>query len=164
MLALTSMTKDGLAQLNALGEEERSRLESLERILERLLSISRDELENKELQESDYEFIRNFGQQLDSIVAGVETEGKETTIVADVHTDTNPPQEVLEEGIGYVDLILAAYKVPDGRIIVGAGPVFSYHEFKQPISERLTDEEWERMLEQGEEPSRPDWTETFHAE
>jgi hypothetical protein len=163
MFALTSMTKDGLAQLNALGEEERSRLESLERILERLLSISRDELENKELEESDYEFIRNFGQQLDSVVAGVETEGKQTTIVADVHTDTNPPQEVLEEGVGYVDLILAAYKVPDGRIILGAGPVFSYYEFKQPIGERLTDEKWKKTLEQEEEPERPDWIETFYA-
>jgi hypothetical protein len=163
MFALTRMTKDGLAQLNALGEEERSRLESLERILERLLSISRDELENIELEESDYEFIRSFGGQLDSIVAGVETEGKQTTIVADVHTDTNPPQEVLEEGIGYVDLILAAYKVPDGRIILGAGPVFSYYEFKQPIGERLTDEKWKKTLEQEEEPGRPDWIETFYA-
>lgn len=30
--------------------------------------------------------------------------------------------EVLEEGVGYVDLALVAYKVPDGRIILGAGP------------------------------------------
>ncbi|GAJ12260.1 unnamed protein product, partial [marine sediment metagenome] len=91
MLALTSMTKEGLAQLNALSNEERSRLESLERILTRLIDISKNELENKELDEADYEFIKNFGQELDFIVAGIEAEGKETTIVADVHTDANPP-------------------------------------------------------------------------
>ncbi len=164
MRALTGMTKEGLAQLNALSDEERSRLESLERILTRLIDISKNELENKELDEADYEFIRNFGQELESIVAGVEAEGKETTIVADVHTDTNPPRQVLEEGVGYVDLILTAYKLPDGRILVGAGPVFSYYEFKQPMAERLTDEEWREMLEQGEAPERPAWISSFYAE
>jgi len=164
MLALTTMTKEGLSELNALNEDERSRMESLESILSRLIDISRDELENKELDEADYQFIRDFGQELDSIVAGVEAEGKETTLVADVHTDTNPPMEVLEEGVGYVDLILVAYKVPDGRIIIGAGPTLSYYEFKHPISERLTDEAWRAMLEQGNEPDRPTWASSFLAE
>ena len=97
MLALTTMTKEGLAQLNALSDGEKSRLESLESILERLVQISQDELEGKELSEADYEFIRNFGQQLDSVGASmlaptnVEAEGKETTLIADVHTDANPP-------------------------------------------------------------------------
>lgn len=77
MLALTSMTKQGLAQLNALNNEERARLESLERILDNLIDISKDELENKELNEADYEFIRNFGEELDSIIAGVEAEGRD---------------------------------------------------------------------------------------
>ena len=164
MLALTSMTKEGLAQLNALSGEERSRLESLERLLGRLIDISRNELENKELDEADYEFIRNFGEELDSIVAGVEAEGKETTIVADVHTDTNPPRQVLEEGVGYVNLILAAYKLPDGRILIGAGPVLSYYEFKHPMAERLTDEKWREMLEQRNAPERPIWISSFYAE
>ena len=163
MLALTSMTKEGLTQLNALNDDERVRLENLEYILSRLIDISRDELENKELDEADYEFIRNFGEQLDSIVAGVEAKGKETTIVADVHTDTNPPRQVLEEGVGYVDLILVAYKVPDGRILIGAGPVFSYYEFKHPMAERLTDEQWREMLEQGDAPERPAWISSFYA-
>ena len=164
MLALTTMTKEGLAELEALTDEERSRLESLESILGSLIRISKDELEGKELSQSDYEFIRNFGQQLDSIVAGVEAEGKETTMVADVHTDANPPQQVLEEGVGYVDLALVAYKLPDGRIIVGAGPTLSYYEFKQPISERLTNEHWKEMLEKGEQPPRPSWIDSFYAE
>ena len=163
MLALTSMTREGLAHLDVLNETESSRLESLEDILERLIEIARDELENRELDEDDYRFIRDFGEQLDSIVAGVEAEGKETTIVADVHTDTNPPMEVLEEGVGYVDLMLVAYMVPDGRIFVGAGPVLSYYEFKHPMSDRLTDEAWREMLEQGHEPDRPAWIESFYA-
>ena len=163
MLALTTMTREGLAKLNALNEIESSRLESLESILIRLIEIACDELENKELDETDYEFIRNFGQHLDSIIAGVEDEGKETTLVADVHTDTNT-MIVLEEGVGYVDLILVAYKVPDGRIIVGAGPVLSYYEFKHPMNDRLTDEAWIEMLESGNEPPRPDWIDSFYTQ
>ena len=126
----------------------------------RLINISKDELENEELTEDDYEFIRNFGENLDSIVTGVNDMGKETTIIADVHTDTNT-NKVLEEGVGYVDLIIVAYKVPDGRIIAGAGPVFSYYEFKHPIDDRLTDEQWKDMLQNGEEPDSPDWINSF---
>jgi len=146
LLSLTQMTEEGLADLDVLTETERERLQSLERILEQLINISKAELENKELNESDYEFIRNFGESMDSIVAGVDARGMNTTIVADVHTDCNT-RKVLEEGVGYVNLILVAYNVPDGRIIVGAGPVFSYYEFKHPMDDRLTDEKWNEMLE-----------------
>jgi len=164
MLAVTTMTNEGLNRLNALTGEEKARLESLESILQRLIQISQDELEGKELKETDYEFIRNFGKELDAVITGVEAEGKETTMVADVHTDANPPQQVLEEGVGYVDLALVAYKVPDGRIIVGAGPTLSYYEFKQPVSDRLTNEQWKEILEQGEQPPRPSWIESFYTE
>jgi hypothetical protein len=164
MLALTAMTKEGLSRLDALNQEEKTRLESLESILERLIQISVEELEGKELSQSDYEFISNFGQQLDSIVVGVEAEGKETTMIADVHTDANPPQQVLEEGVGYVDLALVAYAVPDGRTILGAGPTLSYYEFKHPVSERLTDEQWKETLEQSQQPARPNWIDSFYAE
>jgi hypothetical protein len=163
MLALTSMTKEGLNRLEALNQEEKTRLESLETMLERLTQISQDELEGKELSESDYEFIRNFGQQLESVVVGVEAEGKETTMVADVHTDANPPEQVLEEAVGYVDLALVAYEVPDGRIILGAGPTLSYYEFKKPVDDRLTDEQWKEMLQSGQQPPRPDWIQSFYA-
>jgi hypothetical protein len=163
MLSLTTMTREGLSNLNALSDEEKSRLESLEDILDRLITISQDELEGKKLSEGDYEFIRNFGQQLDSIVTAVEVRGKETTLVADVHTDVYSGR-VLEEGLGYVDLALVAYKVPDGSVILGAGPALSYYEFKQPMNDRLTDEQWKELLEQGQQPSRPDWIDSFYTD
>jgi len=163
ILALTKMTRTGLTDLNVLNQTETKRLYNFEVVLERLLNISKDELEGKELTDDDYTFIRNFGEQLDSIVTGVNNQGKETTIIADVHTDTNT-QQVLEEGVGYVDLIVVAYKCPDGRIILGAGPVFSYYEFKQPMSNRLTDEQWKQQLENGQQPDRPSWTSSFVAE
>jgi len=159
ILALTKMTKNGLSSLDVLNETELSRLQNLENIIERLLNISKNELENKELDEKDYEFIRNFGENLDDIVTGVKERGKETTIVADVHTDTNT-EKCLEEGVGYVDMILVAYMVPDGRVIIGAGPVFSYYEFKHPMNDRLTDEKWKEML-QANPPERASWVQSF---
>ena len=162
MLDLTGMTREGLSQLGALSQKEDNRLANLESVLDRSLSIAINELEGKELTDDDYDFIRDLGKSLENIIAGVESEGKETTIVADVHTDTNAPEEVLEEGVGYVDLNLVAYKVPDGRIIIGAGPTLSYYEFKQPIDDRLTDEAWKEMLESGQAPPRPAWTSSFY--
>ncbi len=160
LLALTKMTEKGLGDLQALDAEDKTRLESLESILSRLLELSKKELENNKLNEEDYTFIRNFGQNLDSVVAGVDTGGKQTTLVADVHTDT---EKVLEEGTGEINLILVAYKVPDGRIIIGAGPVIPYYEFKQPMQERLTDEKWREMLKNSP-PVPPAWISSFKGE
>lgn len=162
MQALTGMTRQGLAELGALSQTEETRLNRLEEVLGRLLEISNLELQDLELTQSDYEFIRSFGEQLDAIIAGVEDKGKETTMIADVHSDTNAPQEVLEEGVGYVDLVIVAYQVPDGRVILGAGPTLSYYEFKQPLSNRLTDEAWKEMLSQGKATARPGWTGSFY--
>ncbi len=162
MLDLTRLTRTGLSQLGALSQNEDNRLSNLESVLDRSLKIAITELKGAELTDEDYDFIRDFGNSLESVIIGVEAEGKETTIVADVHTDTNEPAEVLEEGVGYVDLVLVAYKVPDGRTIIGAGPTLSYYEFKQPINNRLTDEQWKEMLKSGQTPPRPDWTNSFY--
>jgi len=155
LLALTRMTATGLDEMNVLDSAAKYRLENLETILERLVELSEKELENEELTEEDYEFIKNFGDGLNAVISEVDEKAKKTTIIADVHTDGNTEQ-VLEEGVGYVDLVVVAYKVPDGRILIGAGPVMSYYEFKQPMGERLTDEKWQEMLG-SEAPERPEW-------
>jgi hypothetical protein len=139
------MTENGLEKMDVLDNKHKGRLNSLESILNRLIEISKKELESQELTEADYKFISDFGKNLDAVVADVDTECKQTTIVADVHTDTNTGQ-VLKEGVGNVCLILVAYKQLDGQIVVGAGPVMSYYEFQHTMSDRLTDEKWKAML------------------
>ncbi len=161
LLALTRMTTNGLESMDVLDETSKYRLERLETILERLVDRSQKELENEELSEADYEFIENFGDELNAVIAEVDDKAKKTTIVADVHTEGNTRQ-VLEEGVGYVDLIVVAYKVPDGRILIGAGPVMSYYEFKQPMENRLTDEQWRELL-RADPPERPEWYSNFAA-
>jgi hypothetical protein len=159
LLALTRMTNSGLTEMDVLDDSSKYRLENLERILARLVNISSKELENEELSKDDYDFIKNFGDNLDGVIADVDDKAKKTTIIADVHTDSNTEQ-VLEEGVGYVDLVVVAYKLPDGRILVGAGPVMSYYEFKHPMDDRLTDEAWRELLDSNP-PEMPEWTANF---
>ena len=159
LLALTKMTTVGLDEMNVLDNASKSRLKNLEKILERLIKLSEKELKNEELTQDDYDFIKNFGERLNGVIQDVDDKAKKTTIIADVHTDSNTKQ-VLEEGVGYVKLITVAYKVPDGRILIGAGPVFSYYEFKQPMKDRLTDEKWQDLLK-SQPLEKPEWISNF---
>jgi lipopolysaccharide biosynthesis protein len=120
LLALTRMTATGLDEMNVIDDSAKYRLTNLSSILERLVDISNTELENQELSWEDYDFIKNFGDSLNGVIQDVDEKAKKTTIVADVHTagpDMKSGRAVLEEGVGYVDLIVVAYKVPDGRIM-----------------------------------------------
>jgi hypothetical protein len=159
LLALTRMTNSGLSEMDVLDDSAKYRLNRLETILERLVDISSRELENQELSQDDYDLIENFGDSLNDVIADVDDKAKKTTIVADVHTDGNTGQ-VLEEGVGYVDLVTVAYMLPDGRILIGAGPVMSYYEFKHPMGDRLTDEAWRDMLSTNP-PQKPEWVSNF---
>jgi len=156
LLALTSMTKRGLSDLNALSVQAEERLVNLEDILAPLIEIANKELTNQILSEDDYAYIRQFGKVLEGAVISVEEAGVKTTLVADVHTHT-AEGNVLEEGVGYVDLIIVACPAPDGSIYLAAGPVLSYYEFKHPMSDRLTDEAWRDLLASPNKPSRPAW-------
>jgi hypothetical protein len=162
LLALTRMTRSGLDDMKVLDAKARGRLAALEKIVERLLALSKDELANKRLTKDDYAFIRGFGQQLQAAVAGVDQDGLETTIVADVHTDQNSGQ-VLEEGTGLLHSMVVVYPMPDGGLVAGVGPLLSHYEFKHPLSDRLTDEAWKEMVGSGRRPALPEWTKSFLA-
>ena len=146
LVALTDMTIAGLGEMEVLDNEAMGRLNSLSALLARLQAISEKELANEELAEDDYEFIRAFGERLSAAVAGASEKGQKTVLIADVHTDQNT-QQALEEGTGYLRLMLVAYKLPQGHLLIGAGPVFAYYEFKQPMNDRLTDEKWRELLD-----------------
>jgi hypothetical protein len=107
-------------------------------------------------QAREWKRSEELGQQLATELGGA----MKTTLVADVHTDMNTKQ-VLEEGTGYVDLGLFVYRQPDGRLVLGAGPVLSYHEFKHPMKDRLTDEKWRRLLVEQGSPTETPWTKEY---
>jgi len=168
LLALTKMTNQGFKNLIPQKELEKLMIEAglnrFAEILSKLLDISKKELEDTPLNDNEYNFIENFGgisESLISTVSGgeVDPEVFKTVLVADVHTDGNT-KKVLEEGVGYIKTAVIAYRLPEGHILIGVGPTFSYYEFKQPMEDRLTDEGWRKILDSNP-PPEPEWIKTF---
>ena len=159
LLALTGMTTRGLSELGILSDPARLRLAKLAEVLKQLLGLSVKELSNEPLTEQEYAYIRDIAGVLEQTVLGVEDVGLKTTLVADVHTEANSAA-VLEEGVGYVDLLAAVILQPDGELSLAAGPVLSYYEFKWPMADRLTDEAWREKLP-SQPLARPPWTASF---
>jgi hypothetical protein len=153
------MTRKGLDDMGLLDQTSKKRLEGLEKILKKLIDLSQKELHNQPLTQEDHAFIQNFADELDIILEGIDMQTRKTTVIADVHTDTNTNQ-VLEEGVGYVNLILVAYPLSEDHLMIGIGPTLTYYEFKQPMLNRLTDEEWRKMLKTNP-PQPPTWTSSF---
>ena len=161
--ALTNMTLHGLQSFNVLNATEENRLYALVDTLDHMIDLSIKELEGEAFSESDERFLADIDETLETTVLGVNAKGKETTLVADVHTDTNTNQ-VLEEGLGYVDMIVVAVPDAKGDLVCAAGPTLSCYEFKHPMNDRLTDEAWKEMLATDDIPNRPDWIRSFFAE
>jgi len=158
LLSLTRMTRLGLEEMDLLGAGQERRLLGLEDILSRLIKISIAELAGAEPEPMESEWLAGFGDALDHLLGDLSGESRKTTIVADVHTDTNSSQ-VLEEASGQVDLMIVAWPVPGG-VYLAAGPELSYYEFKHPMDDRLTDEAWRQMLKTAP-PERPPWVYSY---
>ena len=176
LAALTRMTIDGLEARGLLDDGEtmweiRDNLQSLELLLTQLTTIAEKELAGTALTQEEQEVILFYGGLLESLTLAAadkdDVEGRpiledqEAAIVADVATDPNG--FVLEEGVGRIQEIYVVVEI-EGRLVVTKGGVFSYYEFPWPMDNRLTDEAWREMLDQGQAPARPDWTGSFVAE
>jgi hypothetical protein len=168
LLTLTKLTGDGLKKL--LPQEDFQNLsafwqfDSLSWVPQRLLEISKKEIENKPFDDIDYYTIKGIGDSFDRsmrdlFMGNVDLDFLKSSLVSDVHTEGNT-KLVLEEATGYIKTMVVACKTPDGKIHLAVGPVFSYYEFKQPMDSRLTDQEWRKMLE-GAHPNTPEWVSSF---
>lgn len=176
LAALTRMTIDGLEARGLLDDGEtmweiRDNLQSLELLLTQLTTIAEKELAGTALTQEEQDVILFYGGLLEGFTLAAadkdDVEGRpiledqEAAIVADVATD--PTGLVLEEGVGRIQEIYVVAEI-GGRLVVTKGGVFSYYEFPWPMDDRLTDEAWREMLDQGQAPDRPQWTASFIAE
>ncbi|MFO7866288.1 MAG: DUF3160 domain-containing protein [Candidatus Aminicenantes bacterium] len=161
--------RDTLNRVKLSVPEVSQKTHEFENVLLRLADISEKELRKLDLTEEEYRFIWNIGSTLSglkqfpkSLMDKITSETDERMdVIADVHTDLNTSQ-VLEEGVGSpFNIFVMVGDGPDKRLCRGA--VFSYYEFKWPLSERLTDEAWQKMGAAGERPDLPRWTSSFIA-
>jgi hypothetical protein len=168
LAALTRMTIEGLEERNLLGEGDGESLERMEQLALKLKVISEKELAGTPLDEEEYELIRSFGGQLEHFwLEAMQDIGVDhrsavyenpAALIADVATD--PSGWVLEEGTGFISHIYAVVPV-DGTLRIAKGAVYSFYEFPWPAEDRLTDEKWRGMLENGTAPDQPDWTKLY---
>ena len=63
---------------------------------------------------------------------------------------------MLHAATGYVDDIFVVVEI-NGLLHLTRGAVFSYREFPMPPGTRLTDEEWQQMLEKEPRRGVPSW-------
>lgn len=178
--ALVDATSSGLAGYGMLGEEDASNLALLSELAGKLDAISRKELKEETLSDEEYELIRTYGGQLEHFWQEVyKNEATSTRLTsrdfpAAVITDiaTDPNGQVLEVGTGKVSMIYVLVPI-DGQLRIASGSVYSFYQFSQPLSERLTDTAWRQMMgievagsgSSGSynKPSKPleDWTSDF---
>lgn len=105
------------------------------KILDRCIEISAKEKSPGALTPDDVEFLNELDLRLAAL-----TGGADQPIAADFHTDLNSGQ-VLTEALAYPRSVTHAN---------ARGARFQPEEFKQKISERLTDEAWQDLLKKRE--------------
>ena len=178
LAALTEMTRAGLSKRGLLAEQDEASLRRLGELARSLQAMAEKELRGEPLTDEEYETIRFYGGELEHLtMASADTPGDQgpegqlmpeeqpqAAVVADVATDPWP-ELVLELAIGRIDQLHAVVPLieEDGSITlqVAKGGVFSYYEFEWPMNDRLTDEAWRQMVEEGETPPRPAWINDF---
>jgi hypothetical protein len=173
LLALANMTHDGLAQRGLLSTLTGNNLDNLISELQFLQRISEAELNGKEISDDDYWHMYYWGGVLEQFTLaaadlepGVDRpilEDQKAALIADVATGLAPDGSLLalEEAIGQPTLLYVV--LPGQPIRLATGAVYSYYEFPVVVANRMTDEQWQAMVEGGTNPSMPDWTNLFIA-
>lgn len=168
--AMAVLTRDGLAGRDLLAEEQRNLLDGYIKAVDRFAAIATDELKGKPISRRDNRWLRVIGGVLegfwwrtgDALDTYEPVIDDDAAIIADIMRGIDLGQgtdEVLEIGTGRIDRIFVIVPNDEGSFHVATGGVYSYYEFPWPASDRLTDEQWWKMLKKGRAPDRPAWTE-----
>lgn len=139
-----------------------------------LLRIAQKELAGRRVTPEEFKSIEKIGstyewltldimkdkaRQDGMVWEDVQGPDRSVAVVADVYTangSNNPNKSVLHAATGYVDDIFVVVEI-NGMLHLTRGAVFSYREFPMPLGTRLTDEEWQQMLEKEPRRGVPSW-------
>ncbi|MDO4188210.1 MAG: DUF3160 domain-containing protein [Lachnospiraceae bacterium] len=178
---LAKTTSEGLKKFGMLSSDDEKNLGLLVELSDKLLVIAQKELKNELPSDEEFELIRNYGGNIEHFWydAMKDDAGKDSftseefpaAIIVDVATDPNGL--VLEAGTGSPRTIAVVVPV-DGILRIAMGSVYDYYEFEWPLSNRLTDNEWRRMVgaesglgflyEKDDSIVNPDWTTSYREE
>ncbi len=149
--ALCEATSEGLESLGFLSADDKSNLALLASLSDQLRDMSVKELQNEELSSSEYDVIRTFGGQLEHFWAEVTADSgtgmtrsqkNPAGVVVDVASGNG---SCLELGTGKVAYIYVLVPI-NGELHLTRGAVYTFYQFEQPSSNRLTDSQWRSMM------------------
>lgn len=149
---LSRATREGLEGYGMISSEDASNMQLLEELAGKLKTISEKELAGESLTNDEFDLIRTYGGQIEHFWTEVNKDdapdGRVTSdvfpsaLVTDVATDPNG--SCLELGTGNPATIYVIVEV-EGSLRIASGSVFSFYQFEQPLSERLTDTTWRQI-------------------
>ncbi|MCE7741389.1 MAG: DUF3160 domain-containing protein [Candidatus Heimdallarchaeota archaeon] len=160
--SLVHMLTSGFESRNLLNSTWYDKLDRFSYLLDSLVPISIKELQNQPLSDSDFSRISYFGKSLTNLLDFWESwywmspADRRMAVIADVYTDHYSTSSVLEVGVGNPMKIYAVVQDENGSLRLTKGGTFSYYEFLQPMTDRLTDEEWINILDTAP-PPLPEW-------
>ncbi len=172
LLWLTKYSRENLKHRGLLTGSLESKMQRFEDLLQFLIKCSIKELRNEELSADEYYQLLTYGGLLEYLTSSFAGDGvrwfeitsdtdKNMAVIADIHTIAPNPMSAggyFEVGVGHAYEIYVVVPI-GGKLYLTRGAVFSYYEFDS--TERFTDEEWQQMLKQNRQPSRPDWMKSF---
>ncbi len=177
--ALAKDTAQGLDDLGYLSGDDKENLKKLADLADKLKVISVKELTDEKLTDDEYELIEIFGGEIEHFwfdaMKGMTGNNYPTTndfpaaLVVDVATDPNG--RVLEMATGDPACIYVVVPV-EGKLRIAEGCIYSFYQFEQPISDRLTDSEWRKQMgiendsyedfvPYGKAYDHPEWTTSY---
>lgn len=164
---LVVQTRDGLQSRGFLTKPIKDDATAFLGLLDFFTRVSQTELRNGKLAKKDHERIRHIEGELEDLnydllrtAAGYQQLSQDDlnmALVADIHTAYG---QALTVAVGSADGLVAVVPI-EGKLYLAHGSSLSFYEFKVPVSGRLTDKQWQKMLEDGEAPERPFWIRSF---
>lgn len=173
MLELITLTEKILTENGLMTDEISGKSGEMKTDVLFLLSASQKELKKQKLSEQEYKTIEIIGSSVEyltlSIMDGnlqywenVKGPDRSVAVVADIYTRNVTGCKnngILHEAVGNVNEIFVVVEI-EGYLYLTRGATFSYYEFVRPLGTRLTDEEWQEILEKKKDlPPIPKWME-----
>lgn len=166
LLWLTDRSRQLLSEMNLSIDDIDIKMERFQWLLDFLLTASEKQLRGEALTEEEYFRLTIYGGILEDLTLSFSNVGKwheitsETdknmAVIADYHTVGR--DGMMHAGVGPAYEIYAIVPI-EGELVLTRGAVFSFHEFLNQT--RLTDEKWQEMIKNGENPPMPQWTNSF---
>ncbi len=163
IITLAETTERGLKDRNVFPQEFEYKYKAFIDSAIFFKQIAEQELQNQKISDDDFEKLRTISLNLRQVVSPIGNQEltekeKRAGIIADIHTDAIHEQ-VLYEATGKPFIIYAVVKDTNGARLT-RGAVFNHYEFTDSLDERLSDEDWQTKVYdgQGQLPAGDKWS------